>query len=202
MESFGAQPASAEPVSKGNVADGDLFIGIYAFRYGYTPEEGGPSVTEMEFDEARSLGKRCLCHVANETLRPAQSDESPEKLERLTQFKARVDRELVRATFDRYEDLPSLIQRDLYSLIRPITAASSDRSRWLACDILLVRVARPPRLGCPGDEGERLDEARTPRAAAQTPPPARRAPAFPPPTWPTRSRRRRPPRVPGDRAGA
>ena len=106
MGGFGAQPGSAERGSKGNVAECDVFIGIYAFRYGYTPVDGGQSITEMEFDEAQRLGKRCLCYVAHERLRPSQVDESDGKLQRLAEFKARIDRELVRDVFEKYGDLP------------------------------------------------------------------------------------------------
>src|SRR5688572_16757395 len=52
MEEFGAQDASASSVSVSEVAPCDVFVGVYARRYGYVPEGATRSVTEMEYDEA------------------------------------------------------------------------------------------------------------------------------------------------------
>src|SRR5215510_3818639 len=85
MEHFGSRTQDATTVSLAEVAGCDLFIGIYAFRYGYTPEEDGLSITEQEYHEARSRGKRCLCYFADESLRPASATEPDWKLERLAE---------------------------------------------------------------------------------------------------------------------
>ena len=41
----------------------DLYIGLFAWRYGYIPTEGNPeqkSITELEYRQAIQMGKHCL----------------------------------------------------------------------------------------------------------------------------------------------
>ena len=46
-----------------DVASCDVYVGLFAWRYGYVPPEGNPehkSITELEYRKAISLGKSCL----------------------------------------------------------------------------------------------------------------------------------------------
>ncbi|HEX6597506.1 MAG TPA: DUF4062 domain-containing protein, partial [Acidimicrobiales bacterium] len=48
----------------------DLYVGIFAHRYGYVPEEGNPdgrSITELEYRRAVEGAKPCLIFVAEES---------------------------------------------------------------------------------------------------------------------------------------
>jgi hypothetical protein len=54
-----------------DVTDADIYVGIFAFRYGYVPPLGhnnpnGLSVTELEFRQAETLKKPCLIFIAKE----------------------------------------------------------------------------------------------------------------------------------------
>ena len=54
-----------------DVRDADIYVGIFAFRYGYIPQNqeynpNGLSITELEFRQAESLKKPCLIFVAKE----------------------------------------------------------------------------------------------------------------------------------------
>ncbi len=52
-----------------DVAGCDLYVGLFAWRYGHVPEHGNPellSVTEMEYRHARRLGKPCLIFLLSE----------------------------------------------------------------------------------------------------------------------------------------
>ena len=54
-----------------DVADADIYVGLFAFRYGYVPpaEHGNPhglSITELEFRHAEKLRKPCLTFVVSE----------------------------------------------------------------------------------------------------------------------------------------
>ena len=62
------------PVDKclADVAGADLYVGLFAFRYGYVPppEHNNPkglSITELEFRHADELRKPCLTFVVNDT---------------------------------------------------------------------------------------------------------------------------------------
>ena len=54
-----------------DVAEADIYVGLFAFRYGYVPptEHGNPdglSITELEFRHAEKLGKPCLAFAVSE----------------------------------------------------------------------------------------------------------------------------------------
>ena len=100
MADFGARAEGARTACLDEVGDADLFLGIYAWRYGFMPEESPISITEQEFEEARRLGKPCFCFVVDETFEwPAEYKEEGQGAEQLNAFKARIDAELVRTTF-------------------------------------------------------------------------------------------------------
>ena len=53
METFGSDAAAPEVVSVRRVRECDLFVGIYAHRYGSIDPQTGKSITELELDEAK-----------------------------------------------------------------------------------------------------------------------------------------------------
>src|SRR5690606_30197409 len=57
MTRFGAQNRSGLEVSLREVEPADIFVGIYAHRYGYIPQDYDKSITEAEFWQADTLGK-------------------------------------------------------------------------------------------------------------------------------------------------
>jgi hypothetical protein len=63
MEDYVA--ADQRPLERclGDVAASDLYVGVFAHRYGYIPEEDNPdrrSITELEYRHAQAEGKPCL----------------------------------------------------------------------------------------------------------------------------------------------
>ena len=55
-----------------DVEQADIYVGLFAFRYGYIPppqhnNPKGLSITELEFRRAEALGKPCLIFVVNDT---------------------------------------------------------------------------------------------------------------------------------------
>src|SRR3990172_11522708 len=54
METFGSDTAPPDVVSVRRVRECDIFIGVYAHRYGTVDPYTGKSITELELDEARS----------------------------------------------------------------------------------------------------------------------------------------------------
>lgn len=66
MESYVAQ--SQQPLEKclQDVARCELYIGLFAWRYGFTPPGYDKSITELEYREAQRLGKPCLIFLLHE----------------------------------------------------------------------------------------------------------------------------------------
>jgi formylglycine-generating enzyme required for sulfatase activity len=74
------------------VRDAEIYVGIYAYRYGWQPEDDGPSITEMEYDWAGEDGIPRLCFVMDDghPWPEDRKEQEPEKQARLKAFKARV----------------------------------------------------------------------------------------------------------------
>jgi tetratricopeptide (TPR) repeat protein len=63
MEFFMAQPGEPTKVAKKEVEECDIFVGIYAHRYGSIPRRQKKSITQQEYELAKELGKDCLCFI-------------------------------------------------------------------------------------------------------------------------------------------
>lgn len=65
MEDFGARTEDSTTACLAEVEECELFVGIYAHRYGYIPDGAVVSITEQEFDHAQKHGKEtfgCIVH--------------------------------------------------------------------------------------------------------------------------------------------
>lgn len=49
-----------------DVSSCDLYIGIFAWRYGYVPDGYDKSITELEYRKAVETGKKCLIFLLHE----------------------------------------------------------------------------------------------------------------------------------------
>lgn len=106
MEVFGARPSEATEASLDEVDVSEVFVGIYAHRYGYVPLGSQSSITRMEFDHARKLGKPILCFVVDDDHPwPPKHVELEPGHTMLAEFKEAIGTSLVRDTFTTPEDL-------------------------------------------------------------------------------------------------
>jgi hypothetical protein len=114
MGYFGARPEEPKTACLKEIEQADIFVGIYAHRYGFIPEGDTKSITEQEFDHAQKLGKPIFCYRVN-----ADFPWSPKFIERgdaerkLAAFIARIETDFVRQEFTTPEDLPAKISPDL-----------------------------------------------------------------------------------------
>jgi hypothetical protein len=66
MEAFGARPVESTQACLDEVKESDLFVGIYAHRYGYIPDGKDVSITEQEFIHAQKSEKPIFGFVIDE----------------------------------------------------------------------------------------------------------------------------------------
>ncbi|HEY1052531.1 MAG TPA: DUF4062 domain-containing protein [Prosthecobacter sp.] len=120
MEHLPTRDASGTAVSLEMVDKADLYIGIYAWRYGWVPEGREVSVTEMEFDRALERQKEGKLHellifTAHEdhpfTKRDIETGDVPQQ--KLAAFKARASKGRVRKQFVSAQDLHRLVAEAL-----------------------------------------------------------------------------------------
>lgn len=109
MENLSAEDANAVEVSLRLVNQADVYIGIFAYRYGFVPEFNNPSgisITEMEYNRAVERGIPRLIFFMHDDhdVKPADVEKGP-GAEKLEQLKKRIGNERVAAFFKNPEDL-------------------------------------------------------------------------------------------------
>ncbi len=95
MESFGARPEDSTIACLKEVKDCDLFIGIYAHRYGYIPKDSDVSITEQEYNHAQKLGKPIFGFIINEDHAWPPKHIEHDKREKLNTFLSKVKKQPV-----------------------------------------------------------------------------------------------------------
>ena len=117
MERWPAADAAALPLCLEKVDKADLFIGIYAHRYGWIPPGESRSITELEYERAKERGiPRLLFLMGPKHPIVAEEVETGNGAERLKAFKARIQTERVIATFDNPDQLRAEVINALATL--------------------------------------------------------------------------------------
>ncbi|HKU73010.1 MAG TPA: DUF4062 domain-containing protein [Pyrinomonadaceae bacterium] len=115
MEVFGARPDEPLDACLKEVEESDLFIGIYALRYGFIPEGADISITEREYAHARKLGRPIYCFLLDKEKQPwfynwIEGEPGKSKLE---DFKKRIEKQHVCAYFTSADDLSAKVANAL-----------------------------------------------------------------------------------------
>ncbi len=106
MEVFGARPEEPITACLAEIDECDLFVGIYAHRYGFVPTGSTTSITETELDHAARSNKPIFCFVVNDDHPwPPKMIEDGVGKERLKALKQRISSDVVRDVFTTPEDL-------------------------------------------------------------------------------------------------
>ena len=136
MEQLPARDASGVQVSLEMVDTADIYIGIYAWRYGWIPDFNNPeliSITEMEFNHAlerkqRGELKEILIFVMDDDhpIRARDKEDGAEAQTKLKKFKERAAAGRVRLTFKSAEELRGHVIQSLGDAKRRIESAADD----------------------------------------------------------------------------
>lgn len=117
MEHLPASAAEAISASMGLVDQADIYVGVYAYSYGYVPEGHPISVTEMEYNRAveRKIPRLIFIMGKNHpvTIDDVEMGESAEKLK---VFKDQVGKENIVNFFNSPEELRSLVINSISKL--------------------------------------------------------------------------------------
>ena len=89
METFNARTEDPTITSLKEVDECELFIGIYAYRYGSIIKDAKISVTEQEFDRAVEMEKEIFAFFLADTPSPELIDKNNEQTEKLNAFKTK-----------------------------------------------------------------------------------------------------------------
>lgn len=106
METFGSRPFNATRACYDEIDEADIFIGIYAHRYGFIPSDSNISITEREYEFAIKQKKPMFVFVVadDHPWKPSHIEEQPGKT-KLIDFKAKIGEAFVRDSFTTPDDL-------------------------------------------------------------------------------------------------
>ncbi len=119
MEFFEAMGKGATDGSKAKLDEADLYVGIFAHRYGYIEEGFDQSVTEIEFDYAGERKLDRLCFTIDPSYPWPPNHWDPENHDRLKAFKERADK-LIRNRFTTVDNFESRLLQSLLPAMRAI----------------------------------------------------------------------------------
>ena len=130
MENLSAEDANAVEVSLRLVDEADVYIGIFAYRYGYIPTYDNPtsiSITEMEYNRAVERGIPRLIFLMHDDhpVKPSDVETGP-GAEQLKALKKRIGNERVAAFFQSPEDLRAHVVQALSQLKEKWKAAAPE----------------------------------------------------------------------------
>ena len=118
MEYFGSQPLEPKDVCLSEVARSDVYVGIFASRYGHTDPATGLSMTELEYREARVRNLPCLIYLKSSTAAPFQNEEhDPDASRKLEKLKSDLRKFHVVTNFEDPDNLATRVVLDLHNLL-------------------------------------------------------------------------------------
>ncbi len=120
MEHLSAMDADAVEVSLRMVEKADLYLGVFAFRYGYVPAGADISITEMEYNRADARGiPRLIFLMDDEHPLKASDVETGEGAGKLKTLKDRLKTDRVVGFFKSPDELLALVIQSLSEFRRP-----------------------------------------------------------------------------------
>ncbi len=142
MEHFGSRPETPKEVCLKEVASSDVYVGIFAERYGYVDADTGLSMTELEYRQARERNLPCLIYIkAFDLTDPAQIGTTDADRDKLTALKAELKRAHVVSSFTTADNLATKVVIDLYNLFKNGKLPSANRE-FAVTDLLPILSSR------------------------------------------------------------
>jgi tetratricopeptide (TPR) repeat protein len=137
MEDYAAGEARPVDACLADVAACDVYIGVFAWRYGYVPADDNPdalSITELEYRHAGRTGKPRLVFLLDSMVPwpRGYSDDvtgDGDRGARIKAFRDRLERERLRATFTSPDDLASEVSVALVKQLQAFTEAGLREER-------------------------------------------------------------------------
>jgi sugar/nucleoside kinase (ribokinase family) len=115
MEIFPAIPGEPLRVSLNKVKDADVFVGIYAHRYGSVPEGSEVSITEAEYDCVQQMDIPILAFISDPSHQPSDERDAG-SAEKLKNLKRKIKANHVCSFFTTPDDLATKVVTGLATL--------------------------------------------------------------------------------------
>lgn len=142
MEHLPASPEDAISASLELVDAADIYVGVFAYRYGYIPAGHDLSITEIEYNRAAERGIPRLIFLMHEdhVIKPGDVERGPSAA-RLDALKERLKTEQVVNFFRSPDDLRALVVNSLSKFSR------QEAHTTVAYDVAIVEMISPSSQG-------------------------------------------------------
>jgi hypothetical protein len=117
MEFFDSLTQDPQTVCEDEIRECDIFIGIYAHRFGWAPKRKRKSITRMEYELARELKKDRLCFIVDENVAWKPKFIEHDKQKELKRFLKIVKNDLTISFFKDPQDLAVKLATSLGKLL-------------------------------------------------------------------------------------
>ena len=129
MEQLPALDADAIVASLALVDEADVYVGLFAHRYGHVPEGHDKSITEMEYERAVERGIPRLIFLMDDEVPVKPTDfDTGDSAVKLKALKARLKKERVVSFFKNPEDIRGLALHALSEIKQQSEDAKTDGS--------------------------------------------------------------------------
>jgi Domain of unknown function (DUF4062) len=122
MEYFGSKPGNPTEECLNVVRSSKVYIGIFGMRYGSIPDDRELSMTQLEYEEAQSLGLPSLIYLIDENNQPVLPKyvETGSGADKLRNLKSLLQKRHLVSYFITEEDLAAKILHDLPPLLEKL----------------------------------------------------------------------------------
>src|SRR5215475_9784700 len=124
MEHFGSRPGRPVDECLRVVGSCQVYLGLFAMRYGSIPDGYDRSMTHLEYDEAQRLELPSLIYIIDEENQPilAKNVETGPGAEKLRELKEQLKKRHVVSFFTTPDDLRARILHDVPELLKQLGA--------------------------------------------------------------------------------
>jgi hypothetical protein len=113
MEHYTAAPSTPLEHCRKDVRESDIYIGIFAWRYGFLPEGETKSITHLEYEAAREAGIPCFVFLRDGE--PPAANPRPADRARALEFRDELRRGPMCGSFTTPDQLSLLVMAALYN---------------------------------------------------------------------------------------
>ena len=148
MEFFLSQAQEPTKACEKEIKECDVFVGIYAHRYGFIPGGKKKSITQLEYELAKKLDKDCLCFIVDKDFAWKPRFIEHDKHKELGVFLKEVKKERTCSFFTTAADFEIKLSTSLGKFIAGKSAASG-AGKKKAADGACIPVAPTPFIAHP-----------------------------------------------------
>jgi len=151
IEIFNINPNESVEVALNELKQCEIFVGIYAHRYGIISSGKKRSITEIEYDYAGEIGLPRFCFLIEEDLPWNPNMIEQGKKAKLTNFKNKIKKDLIVEYFTTPEDLASKLAISVGRLISTTLDIVREKKEQLNKHVMKSEL-QPPFKAYLGDE--------------------------------------------------